>query len=72
MPQEVSLVIAVQGGAEVSTEVVREAQRGVGACRLWVDGQTLLIEDDGAVMVPKTLNRHIYLLNLSVAVSQVQ
>ena len=72
MPQEVRLVIAVQGGAEVSTEVVREAQRGVGACRLWVDGQTLLIEDDGAVMVPKTLNRYIYLLNLSVAVSQVQ
>ena len=65
-------MIAVQGGAEVPTEVVREPKRGVGACRLWVDGQTLLIEDDGAVMVPKTFKIHIYLLNLSVAVSQIQ
>ena len=65
-------MIAVQSGAEVPTKMVRKAQRGVCACRLWVDGETLLIENNGAVMVPKSLKRYIYLLNLSVAVSQVQ
>ena len=71
MPQEVCLVVAVQGGAEVPTKMVGKPQRGVGACRLWVDGKTLLIENDGTIMVPKALKCHIYLLNLSVAVGQV-
>ena len=47
VPQEVRLVIAVEGRAELAPKVMGEAQRSVGARGLGVQGQALLIELDG-------------------------
>jgi hypothetical protein len=53
MSQEVRFVIAVECGTEISSQVMSKAKRSVGTRSLRIDRDTLLIEHNGTVKVPK-------------------
>jgi hypothetical protein len=53
MLQEVSLVVAVEGHAELTLKVIGKAKGGVRRCILWVDCETLVVKSNCTVEVPK-------------------